>query len=215
MRTFLKEGQRFNKLTVIKLNHTKIYKRYRKDRNIYENIYVDYYLCKCDCGKECLVQRCNLRSGHTKSCGCIEKGNIKHRLHDTKLYRIYNHMKERCNNENCKSFKNYGGRGIKICKEWNNDFMSFYNWAINNGYQENLSIDRIDVNGNYEPNNCRWVDILTQANNKTNNFYIDYDNKKYTMSDLSRLLNIHYEKSRIAIHNGKDIEYCINKYKIL
>lgn len=90
------------------------------------------------------------------------------------------------------NYKHYGARGIKMCDDWKNDFMTFYNWAMSNGYKEGLTIDRIDVNGNYEPNNCRWVDIKTQSNNKRNNIYLAYGGKTQTLKEWAEELNVNY-----------------------
>ena len=141
------------------------------------------WLCKCDCGNEKIVQTSYLRSGHTTSCGCyhnemVGKLNRKHNLSNKcgRLYFLWKSIKYRCYCENSKDFHNYGGRGISMCDEWKKDFSTFYEWAINNGYKEEktakglnvLTIDRIDVNGNYEPSNCRFVTNKMQAKNKRN-----------------------------------------------
>lgn len=129
--------------------------------------YKYYWACQCNCGGVCTVESNNLKSGITKSCGCYrEDFRKKHNLTRTRLYRIYRHIKERCFNPNSKSYKYYGSCGIVMCNEWKNDFMNFYNWAMSNGYDDKLSIDRIDVNGNYEPSNCRWVTMKEQCKNR-------------------------------------------------
>jgi hypothetical protein len=134
--------------------------------------------CKCDCGNEIDVDVCNLVRGYTKSCGCyktemLSKIHTKHSGRYDRLYKVYANMKNRCLNKNASDYIYYGGRGIAICDEWLNDYLSFKTWAYHNGYDENAdfgkcTIDRIDVNGNYEPNNCRWVDMSTQNANRRN-----------------------------------------------
>ena len=130
------------------------------------------YLCKCDCGKETVISSGNIGRG-TFSCGCKKKMSIpktrgfaSHKLYD-KLYHTWLGIKYRCNNPKSKDFPHYGARGIRMCEEWTNDFMVFRTWAIANGYAEELTIDRINVNGNYEPSNCRWVTVAEQNRNKT------------------------------------------------
>lgn len=129
------------------------------------------WICKCKCGNLGLVRGADLRKGKSKSCGCVIKENFKkiiykHGLDGCRINRIYWGMKARCYNPKHHKYKDYGGRGVTICDEWKNDFVAFYNWAISNGYKDNLSIDRINVNGNYEPSNCRWATAKEQANNK-------------------------------------------------
>ena len=99
-------------------------------------------------------------------------------------------MKQRCYYEKHMHFKHYGGRGIRVCDEWKDDFQAFYDWALPNGYADNLTIDRIDVNGNYEPSNCRWADIITQENNRTNNRKFEYDGEVLTLSQIARKYGI-------------------------
>lgn len=125
-----------------------------------------YAIYKCYCGNEFKSQISSVKRKNTTSCGCYNKSLItKHGLYDNKLYNAWTNIIQRCLNKNNKAYVNYGNRGISICSEWKNNFMSFYNWALENGYREDLSIDRIDVNGNYEPNNCRWANKTTQMRN--------------------------------------------------
>ena len=135
---------------------------------------VRFGLYKCGfCDKEFKIQTSSINSGNTKSCGCYNKRRASethktHGLTETRLYRIWSSIKDRTLNPKNKRYLDYVGRGITICEEWKNDFMSFYNWAMSNGYEENkgLSIDRIDNGGNYEPNNCRWTTQNIQARNQ-------------------------------------------------
>ena len=192
---------KFNKLTVIRLTD----KRTTKGDTIWK--------CQCDCGNITYVSGGHLKSGHTKSCGCNKarlKGSknyfYKHGLYGTRLYKIFFNMKTRCFNSNFTEYNNYGGRGITICKEWSNNFMSFYNWAMENGYKENLTLDRIDTNGNYEPNNCRWITRKKQCNNKRNNVIIEYNNEKHTIQEWCEKLNVKYSTLYTRLRRGWSIE---------
>jgi hypothetical protein len=129
--------------------------------------------------------------------------SIKHGLaKKTKLYGVWVMMKQRCYNYNNKNFYSYGGRGIIVCNEWKNDYLNFHNWAFSNGYADGLSIDRIDVNGNYEPSNCRWVDNNIQANNKICTIFIEYNNIKITLTELSNITGIARETLEMRYTRG-------------
>lgn len=153
-------GQKFNRLTVVQRVGVTASR-------------CSLWLCICDCGEKTIVRRSSLVSGSTKSCGCLKsqkfqmlgyarkKPNTEHRL-----YTIWRGMRQRCYNSKQKRYKDYGGRGITVCDEWRDDYQAFYAWAMANGYRDDLSIDRIDNDGNYEPSNCRWATGKEQAHNK-------------------------------------------------
>lgn len=116
--------------------------------------------------------------------------NTTHNLSTTPLYRVWASIKKRCYNPNESNYARYGGRGIEVCPEWRNDFKAFYDWAMANGYRDDLSIDRIDVNGNYEPDNCRWATVKEQANNRRNSRLITYNGVTHTMTEWGDLVGI-------------------------
>ena len=191
-------GQKFGRLTVIEE---------LSERNKHGKI---VYKCICDCGNTVNASGHLLRNGTIKSCGCLRlEGRSTHRKSGTRLYRILHHVKDRCYRTKNKDYQHYGDRGIKVCQEWLDDFMSFYNWAINNGYQENLTIDRIDVNGNYEPDNCRWVDQKTQTNNKRNSVYLTYEGKTQTITQWADELNCNRSAMYIRHRKGWSDKECL------
>ena len=186
-------GQRFGRLTVIEF--------------VPNDKPHAYWKCQCDCGNTIKTTTCSLRSGHSASCGCLNREKIiaSCRVHgqwNTRLYRIWDKMKTRCYNSNSKAYKDYGGRGITVCDEWKNDFKAFYDWSMANGYTDELSIDRIDVNGNYEPSNCRFADRKTQQRNRRDNIKIEYQGEKQCLVDIARLLGIRPDVLYYRYHKG-------------
>lgn len=129
----------------------------------------------------------------------------------TKLYRVWGAIKERCFNPNHKSYKNYGARGISVCEDWSVDFLKFKEWAVSNGYKEGLTIDRIDTNGGYCPENCRWVTTREQNRNYSRNHKVEYNGKTYCIKELAELFNISYGKLVYRINNGYSIHNAIKK----
>lgn len=187
-------GQRFGRLIVL-----------NKEPNL--KSHSTRWRCKCDCGNIVIVYASSLKSNATQSCGCLWKERTtKHGMYGTRIYRIWDGMKNRCHNPNFKKHQLYFDKGIKVCDEWKNNFMSFYNWSIQNGYKNNLTIDRIDVNGNYEPSNCRWVDYEVQNNNRSINREIEYNGKNYSIKQLSEIYKIKKETLNSRLRNGWSIE---------
>lgn len=142
-----------------------------------------------------------MKSGDTKSCGCLQKEGVsqrfsKHHGFGTRLYAIWDSMRQRCNNQNHRAYHNYGGRGITVCKEWD-DYDAFRVWAYKSGYDDSvprgvLTLDRVDVDGGYSPKNCRWVNMKTQSSNKRGTLYLEYDGVSKPLIDWAREKNIKY-----------------------
>ena len=156
------------------------------------------YLCRCECGIEKNVVGVHLLNGKSTSCGCFSAEQVRERMTkhgktNTRLIYIWQGIKQRCFLETDKHYQWYGARGITICDEWKNDFMSFYNWAICNGYDKNKSIDRINNNGNYEPSNCRWVDHKTQCRNRRSNLLINIDGQIKPLIEWCEIKGFNYK----------------------
>lgn len=165
------------------------------------------YICKCSlCGGYHSKYAQQL---HNKS-KCTKHGNnYKHGDTHTKLYNVWYAMRQRCYYKNDVNYRNYGGRGIKVCNEWLADYITFKKWSVDNGYRDDLTIDRIDVDGDYTPKNCRWVDMITQANNKRNNIYFTYNNKTQTIKQWSRELGISYKTVTTRMYRGYPLDVCL------
>lgn len=190
----IKAGDRFGMLTVIREETPNITPGGTKQRK---------FLVKCDCGREKTVSLFVLTSKkqHVASCGCsydlasYTRKYTKEQKHSF-LYTTWRGMKQRCKDKGFAKYACYGGRGITICDEWDNNYISFYNWAIANGASKQLTLDRIDVNGNYEPSNCRWVDNATQQRNKQYNRYLEYNGVKKLLREWAEELDIPYDTIR-------------------
>lgn len=191
-------NQTFGRLRVISYSHT------TKDGRA-------MWLCNCSCGNQKITSSKDLKRGTIQSCGCLRKEVVSkrqktHGLSESRLYYIWSTMKRRCETAKSeKARKDYLERGITVCKEWH-DFSIFQKWALNNGYSENLTIDRINNNGNYCPENCRWVNQKTQQNNKRNNVRLTYNNKTQTIAQWADELGMKYNTLDERLRKGWSVE---------
>lgn len=177
-------GLRYGKLTVIRRDGS------NKHRNA-------MWLCRCDCSREISVSTNSLNTGHYVTCGrCICERTASGKKKGEPIQSVFSGMKDRCYNEKCKSFKRYGGRGIKICDEWLCSRESFELWARSSGYAHGLTIDRMDNDGPYSPDNCRWVDLSVQANNKSSNHIMVVDGIKMNVTECAK----HYGIGRSLLY---------------
>lgn len=187
-------GQRFGRLTVIGIHDI--------------NTRKTYWVCQCDCGNMKIARSDQLLAGNTRSCGCMKREQDKKNLVNpnmqktaeagfkrgqTRLYTIWQNMRKRCNNPHDARYDRYGGRGIKVCDEWDNDYLAFHKWALENGYAEDLTIDRIDNDGNYCPENCRWATNMEQARNKSTNIKITIGNSTRTLTEWCEIFNLDFK----------------------
>lgn len=194
-------GSRFGRLVVIR----------RGEDYVSPKGYVAVnWVCQCDCGNQTVVRGCNLKSGASTSCGCERVDHPNRRTHgqkNTRLYQTWKGMKDRCYRENNASWPEYGGRGITVCDEWRDSFEAFYDWSMKNGYNDSLTIDRVDNDAGYGPDNCRWVDTVSQQNNKRNNHIIEFNGERHTMAEWSRISGVEYHKLKDRINKcGWDVE---------
>ena len=187
-------GQRFGRLVVIGLD----------DRGTRKK----YFNCLCDCGNVKSVRSDSLLAGLIRSCGCLKKeqdainlnAGERHKQSGTRLYLIWQGMKGRCYNPHDARYHRYGGRGLTVCEEWKNDFPAFYNWAISNGYAEDLTIDRIDNDKGYSPDNCRWATQKEQSRNRASNIKITIGNATKTLTEWCEIFDLD-SRTICARHN--------------
>lgn len=188
-------GKTFGRLTVLGLDHI-------TDRGR------TYWLCECGCENKThvVVRRDGLISGNTLSCGCLHSEELtnrltKHGMSQSRIYKTWVGVQQRCNNERNPRFDDYGGRGITLCDEWST-FENFRDWALNNGYSDELSIDRIENDKGYSPDNCRWADSVTQQNNTRKNHHFTYGGETKTIAEWSRCLCVPYSTLWYRIDRG-------------
>ena len=192
MKSSIKKGDKYNRLTAIKFSHKN--KKYNQ-----------YWLFECDCGNKRIIRVGSVKNEDTKSCGCLMKkgNNLKHGMFGTKIYGIWTQMKKRCFNKNCKVYKNYGGRGITVCKEW----MKFENFYRDMGDRpEGKTLDRIKNNLGYCKKNCQWATWEEQENNRRNNRFLTYNDKTQTVSQWAKELNINCSTLFGRVRNGWNTE---------
>lgn len=202
------KGQRFGKLIVLERAENRIRESGRQDV---------VWVCKCDCGNSKNIRSTYLLQGLTKSCGCIaiekvKNLNLSHNMCQTKEYKAWSKLKSRCYTKTDNKYYAYGARGIKVCDRWLESFENFYK-DMGDAPTKKHSIDRINVNGNYEPLNCRWATNKEQSNNKTTNVYVEYKGVKYTLKTLSEHLDIPYKYFWMLYRDSLSIEQIIERNK--
>lgn len=202
-------GKKFGRLLVLERIENKTYKC---------GASTVQYLCECECGSKTIVLAYRLRRGTTKSCGCLRRDMgkeslFKHGHGGERIYRIWVHMRERCEKPNVREYEHYGGRGITVCDEWKNNFEPFYEWAITHGYEESLTIDRIDTNGNYEPSNCRWSTKKAQANNRRNNRFLTYNGQCKNVTQWAEEKGINPNTLFTQLERGWSVERALEVTK--
>lgn len=202
-------GQKFGRLTIIGFSKAKGKTGWRWD-------------CKCECGKTVYsIKPQHIKCGQTRSCGCLKSEqdhinivgkNKTHGKSDSRLFRIWALMKSRCDNPHCPAYKNYGGRGIKVCNEWHDNFQSFYDWAMSHGYTDELTIERIDNDKGYSPDNCCWITREEQARNKRNIRYVELDGERIPLKTACKRLGLPYKAIHLRVTRyGMSIEDALSK----
>lgn len=201
-------GNKYGRLTVIGLDESK---QTRKT----------FWICECECGNVVSIRSDRLISGNTHSCGCYKRESDRRNVQNvpaykkfkeqgikvggTRLYGIWQNMKARCYNKNNARYSSYGGRGVKVCEEWLNDYMAFYKWAMESGYEDNLTIDRINVNGNYAPNNCRWATNVQQSCNRRTNIFITIGNTTKSLKEWCDIFELPYKTVNARYKRNENI----------
>lgn len=196
-----KTGMRFGRLTVLSRAENVKPGRVR-------------WICKCDCGNQTIVYSNNLKENGTLSCGCyrrevrcaVNKRRSKHGLAKSRLYRIWFGIKRRCYSESGENYERYCARGIKVCDEWINSFESFRDWAMSHGYSDDLSIDRIDNDGDYTPDNCRWVNAKIQGNNRSTNRVLEYGGRKLNVTQWANEVGLNKKTLEGRLLRGWSVE---------
>lgn len=193
-------GKKFGRLIVLGLSSKKSGRK-------------SYWVCQCSCGNKAVVRSDSLKNGSVMSCGCLKKEqdekNLDHTrkygdeiAHQSRLYNIWQGMRYRCENPNHRSYPNWGGRGIKVCREWRTDYAVFKAWALSHGYNSGLSIDRIDVNGDYKPSNCRWANVKIQNNNRTTTIKVAYQGEVHSLTEWADMFNLNVKTVIARYHRG-------------
>lgn len=204
-------GCRFGRLVVIDRAPNRVQPSGYKDK---------MWKCQCDCGNKVVVRGKSLTRGVTHSCGCFAKELMskrmsKHRGFGTRLYNIWDSMRQRCNNQRCHAYHNYGGRGISVCSEWD-DFAAFREWALSAGYDDaaergKYTLDRIDTDGDYCPGNCRWVNMKVQGNNRRCTVYITHNGETHPLKEWAEITGVKYETLWARYHRGLPPEQVLKR----
>lgn len=182
----IKVGEKYHHLTVI-------------------SVAQNQYVCRCDCGNTITIDKAWKVKTQYRTCGCLY-GCRKHGWSRTLLYKTWHNIRSRCKNPKATKYKYYGGKGIGVCEEWDNSFIAFKDWSLSNGYKVGLTIDRIDSNKDYSPDNCRWVDYKTQNNNLSNNHLITYNGETHSVYDWASRLNMKQNTLAERIRRGWSVE---------
>ena len=198
-------GIKYGRLTAIRIDEEKTQASNVKKRR------GAFWVCQCECGNT-LTVRGNMLGKQTKSCGCLKKerdgenlGRLTHGKSHSRLATIWYHMNGRCHNPDDYNYHRYGAKGVTVCEAWRTDFLTFEKWALLNGYKENLSIDRIEVDGNYEPSNCRWAGFDVQLNNKRDTLWLEYQGEMMSLKQAYNLAEplITYQTVKSRYHKGE------------